>query len=447
MPRVYVEALDLEDGPADVAVRLAARPGLAWLDADGSDERGRYAFVGSDPVQVRRRLFGEGEPLGVFEELGAPMRERPQEPGANEGPPHSRVPAWAGYIAYDAAWAAPMRIAPVHARAADSTVAWFARYDAWAAFDLREGRAWLLGDDAGACARLRARIRGSTRNAPWARAGMPAAEPPDLHLAAIDRALELIFAGDLYQVNLARRWTAPFEGTPLALMLAMRRQSPVPLGFYLDAGDHAVVSGTMESFLEWDGRGTVLRTRPIKGTVARAGHDADEARALRADAKERAEHSMIVDLMRNDFGRLAQVGSVNVADLMAVEPFAGLHHLVSTVACTPRDGTTLRQILEATFPPGSVTGAPKVRAVERIEQLERSPRGVYCGALGHVSRAGGVRLAVAIRTAVVRGGEACYHAGGGIVEASDPGRELAETELKARVFLDALVHLGEHGPS
>jgi para-aminobenzoate synthetase component I len=276
---------------------------------------------------------------------------------------------------------------------------------------------------------------------------MPAAEPAEPHLAAIGGALELIFAGDLYQVNLARRWTVPFEGDPLTLMLAMRRQSPVPLGFYLHARDHAVVSRTMESFLEWDGPGTVLRTRPIKGTAARAGHDADEARALQADAKERAEHSMIVDLMRNDFGRIAEVGSVKVADLMAVEPFAGLHHLVSTVACTPREGTTVRQILEATFPPGSVTGAPKVRAVERIEQLERSPRGVYCGALGHISRAGGVRLAVAIRTAVVRGGEACYHAGGGIVEASDPGRELAETELKARAFLDALPHLGVLAPS
>lgn len=147
---------------------------------------------------------------------------------------------------------------------------------------------------------------------------------------------------------------------------------------------------------------------------------------------------MIVDLMRNDLGRIATIGTVEVEKPLLVEPFSGLYHLVSTVHCRTRDGVGLAEILEATFPPGSVTGAPKLRALEIIEELEQHPRGVYCGALGFIDRAGGLSLAVAIRTGVVRGGRVVYWAGGGIVEASDPARELAETELKARVFLDAV---------
>jgi para-aminobenzoate synthetase component 1 len=147
---------------------------------------------------------------------------------------------------------------------------------------------------------------------------------------------------------------------------------------------------------------------------------------------------MIVDLMRNDLGRVAEIGSVEVDAPLVVEPFTGLYHLVSTVQCVTREDVTLGDVLEATFPPGSVTGAPKIRALEIIEELEPHPRGVYCGALGFVDRAGGLSLAVAIRTATVRRGEVHYWAGGGIVEASDPDREVAETDLKAKVFLDAV---------
>jgi para-aminobenzoate synthetase component I len=445
MPRVHVEALDGAGSPADVATRLAARPGLAWLDADGQGERGRYAFVGSDPVDERRWRLGDGDPSGLWagvEGDGDAAGGDRGGAGGWEGPHPGRVPAWAGYVAYDAAWAGTPRTAPVHARPPDTTVAWLGRYDAWVAFDVPSGRAWLVGDDGPACARLRDRLAAGPTAPPVAAVtAPPMAEPPGPHLAAVRTALAHILAGDVYQVNLARRWTVPFSGHPLALMVAMGGQSPVPLGFYVDTGDRAVVARTMETFLEWDGPGGALRTRPIKGTIARRGRDALEAEALCADPKERAEHAMIVDLLRNDLGRVARVGTVEVTELMAVEPFAGLSHMVSTVSCVPRPGVGLGDIFAATFPPGSVTGAPKVRAVELIESLERAPRGVYCGAVGHVSRTGGARFAVAIRTAVVEGGVATYHAGGGIVEASDPDRELAETDLKARAFLDALPHL------
>src|SRR5690606_24571802 len=146
-----------------------------------------------------------------------------------------------------------------------------------------------------------------------------------------------IAAGEIYQVNLARRWSATIEGDPVALFLAMRAASPVPFGAYLELGaDGCVLARTMERFLRWDARTRALETRPIKGTIARRGDDHGEAAALRTDAKERAEHAMIVDLMRNDLGRVAEIGSVRVEDVMAVEPYAGLSHLVSTVRATTR---------------------------------------------------------------------------------------------------------------
>ena len=248
----------------------------------------------------------------------------------------------------------------------------------------------------------------------------------------------------MYQVNLARSFSAPFEGAPLALWQALRAASPVPLGCYFDDGARVVMARTMERFLRFRRAERELLARPIKGTIARAGAcDTGEAAALRSDPKERAEHAMIVDLMRNDLGRVADVGSVSVPEWMAVEPFARLSHLVSTVACRTRAGVGLREVLAATFPPGSVTGAPKLRAVELIAALEAEPRDVYTGALGFVDRNGGLSLAVAIRTAVVAGGQARYFAGGGIVEASQIERELAETELKAQVFRDALAALDD----
>jgi anthranilate/para-aminobenzoate synthase component I len=197
----------------------------------------------------------------------------------------------------------------------------------------------------------------------------------------------------------------------------------------------------MERFVQWDAGSRRLVTRPIKGTIRREPTDDGASERLLADPKEQAEHSMIVDLMRNDLGRVAETGTVRVDAPLVVEPFTGLYHLVSTVSCKTRPEVTLEQILDATFPPGSVTGAPKIRALEIIEELEQHARGIYCGALGFIDREGGLSLAVAIRTATVRGEEVQYWAGGGIVEASDPDREVEETELKARVFLDAVSSL------
>jgi anthranilate/para-aminobenzoate synthase component I len=423
--------------PLALALRLSLRPGLCWLDGDASERDGRWSFLGADPVERLSLPLGSPAPLSAFAHMEP---SAPDGASAADGAPDpAQVPRWAGYVAYDAHFEdRPTRLRRPQGRPALS----FARYDALFAFDHGSGRAFVVGDDRAACDRLLARAEHGPSRMPGARAGAVTVTSEAQHRAAIARAIEHIAAGDIYQVNLARCYRAPFEGSPLALFAALRAASPVPLGMYYDDGARVVLSRTMERFLRWQRAERRLLARPIKGTIARAGgRDRAEAETLRADDKERAEHAMIVDLMRNDLGRVAEPGSVHVPQVMAVEPYAGLSHLVSTIACTTRPGTSLRQVLEATFPPGSVTGTPKLRAIDIIEALESEPRDVYTGALGFVDRAGGLSLAVAIRTALVAHGELRYFAGGGIVEGSVPEREVAETDLKARVLHDALATL------
>jgi para-aminobenzoate synthetase component 1 len=449
---MYVEPLDRVEAAPTLAARVCEAPGLAWLDGEAPHADGRWSFLGVEPVERIERYGGQRAPLVAFDALDALVPAPDEATGgvaANAsaeqmggyrqlGLEPASVPRWIGYVAYDAAWCdRPGRLA----RAPERPVLSFARYDALLAIDHRAGRAFLVGDDGAACARLARRLRATSRT-PSARSGAIAAAPAELHRAAIGAVLEHIARGDVYQVNLARCFRASLAGDPLALWLGLRAASPVPFGFYFDDGRQVIAARTMERFLRWERATGVLSTRPIKGTSPRSGgRDAGEADSLRADEKERAEHAMIVDLMRNDLGRVAQTGSVSVPEVLAVEPFAGLHHLVSTVICRTGPAVRLRQVLEATFPPGSVTGTPKLAAIELIERLEPEPRDVYTGALGFIDRAGGLSLAVAIRCTQIAQGEARYFSGGGIVEASHADREVAETELKAQVFRHAIAAL------
>jgi para-aminobenzoate synthetase component 1 len=245
--------------------------------------------------------------------------------------------------------------------------------------------------------------------------------------AGVRAVLELIAAGDCYQVNLTRRLSWPGAADPLALGAAVRAASPAPWESLLvlpapDGGTVSVVSASPEQFLVWD-RDRV-ETRPIKGT------DTDPER-LRTSAKDRAENVMIVDLARNDLGRCCEFGTVQVAALCALEPHPGLYHLVSTVRGRRRAGRGPGAMVRATFPPASVTGAPKPRVLQAIEDLEVGRRGVYCGAIGWIDteRDAGA-LAVAIRTFWSAAGATHLGTGAGIVADSDPAREWAETELK-----------------
>jgi len=421
-----------------LARSLSDAPGFTWLDSNRSEARdGRYSFLSAWPAEEIRAPFGTRAPFAALR--GARGSEARTSLGV---PSPSEVPSWIGYVAYDAFWSDPPRGKPRFARGEDPVVL-FRRYPALIAIDHEANEAWLLGDDQSACRAFLARLRQATVvDKPAPRIGPIEVDDVGLHRRAIERALRYIEMGQVYEVNIARRWSASFEGDALRLWQAMRAASRVPLGMFFDAGDHAVLACTMERFIQWDARTKLLVTRPIKGTIRRVPTDDGASERLRADPKERAEHSMIVDLMRNDLGRVAKIGTVEVDEPLIVEPFTGLYHLVSTVRCTTRSEVRLQDVLDATFPPGSVTGAPKIRAVEIIEELEQHPRGIYCGALGFIDRGGGVSLAVAIRTAIIRDRAVCYWAGGGIVEASDPDREVAETELKARVFLEAVESLG-----
>ncbi|MBZ0115939.1 MAG: anthranilate synthase component I family protein [Sandaracinaceae bacterium] len=397
---------------------------------------GRWSFVGARPAAVRRVAFGEADPWGWLDVLASPNDAIAGDQGA---PRTSEVPWWVGYIAYDAAWSSPSRLglrAPRRLPRSELPILWMGRFESLFAIDHVRGGGFVLAPSKQECDREIASL--VERREPQARAGPLQIDPPDQHRRAILRALEAIAAGEIYQVNLARRFRAAYEGSTLPLWRRMRAASPVPLGLYLEAIDHAVLARTMERFLRWEKDSRTIVTCPIKGTIARAGDDAREHASLRADDKERAEHSMIVDLMRNDLSRIAELGTVEVENALRVEPFAKLSHLVSTVRARTKNGVGLGAILDATFPPGSITGTPKLRAMELIEELEPHARGVYTGTVGYVDRAGGLSLAVAIRTAVVHENEATYFAGGGLVSASDPDREIAETDLKARVFLDAL---------
>jgi len=259
------------------------------------------------------------------------------------------------------------------------------------------------------------------------------------YAARVERVRAYIAAGDIYQANLSMRLDAPLTASTLATYGRLRAVQPVPFGGYFDVGGVQVLSNSPELFLRR--RGDRIETCPIKGTRRRGRNAAEDARLaaeLRRDAKERAEHVMIVDLERSDLGRVCRTGSVGVDRLGELATFRTLHHLVTTVRGTLRPGLGIGELLRATFPGGSITGAPKIRAMEIIDEIERGPRGFYTGALGWIDASGDLDLNVAIRTAVATGDRLTYSVGSGIVADSDPGREYAECRLKAEAWLRAL---------
>ena len=250
---------------------------------------------------------------------------------------------------------------------------------------------------------------------------------------AVRRAIDYIGAGDIFQANIAQRFTAPFGGDPRAIFAAAMERSPAWYGACLEIDEgRAIVSLSPELFLEVDPATRRVLTRPIKGT-ARSG---ESAALLAASEKDRAELSMIVDLMRNDLGRVCEYGSVKVSQARAIETHPTVHHGVATVEGTLRTGTSFVDLVRATFPGGSVTGAPKIRAIQIIDELEGFPRGPYCGAIGYVSASGHVGLSIAIRTLLIDGDEATYWTGAGIVADSDPAREYDEMLAKGAVVRD-----------
>ena len=255
---------------------------------------------------------------------------------------------------------------------------------------------------------------------------------PDAYAAGFRRILRYIRDGDCYQVNYALRFETPVSGDPWWGYRALRRRNPVPFGAYLEYEDFSVLSFSPERFLRLE-HGQV-ETRPIKGTRPRGETpqaDAALHRELLDSEKDRAENLMIVDLLRNDLGRVCEPGSIEVTRLFDVESFTTVHHLVSRIAGRLRAGEDASSLLRACFPGGSITGAPKIRAMQIIEELEPERRGIYCGAIGHIGFGGDMDTNIAIRTLVVRRDKAWFWAGGGIVADSVAEAEYAECLNKA----------------
>ncbi len=252
----------------------------------------------------------------------------------------------------------------------------------------------------------------------------------DAYETAVRKALAYIREGEIYQVNLSQRFQSSFAGDAFEAYLRLRTHSPAPFGAFLRYPDFAVLSSSPERFLRYEPRLRLIETRPIKGTRPRGRDQAEDralASALEASEKDRAENLMIVDLERNDLGRVAEVGSVVVPRLWQLESYATVHHLTSTVRARLRADCDIVDLLRAAFPGGSITGAPKIRAMEIIDELEPVARGVYTGAIGYIGFDGSMDLNVAIRTMVLKDGLASFHVGGGIVADSDPAMEYEET--------------------
>jgi anthranilate synthase component 1 len=457
--------------PVMLFQRLRAADAESFLleSVEGGENVARYTFLGTRPSarltvrdgrtrveRGREEQSCEGEPLAILDRLvrHAPFVADPDLPPLAAGA--------VGYLSYDAVRlfeAIPDRHAPATGSRMPDVL--FLLFDAVIAFDHPRQRLLLLttldapvGADAGAAAdaaiarldALESLIGERTGSRPAAatapRSARDAFEPimpRSAFLSAVDALKEAIAAGDIYQAVVSQRWTARLDLDPFDVYRALRALNPSPYLFYLETREATILGSSPEMLVRC--RGREVETRPIAGTAPRgktADRDAALASSLREDPKERAEHVMLVDLARNDLGRVCAIGSVRVARYGEVEKFSHVQHLVSEVRGTLAGERGAAEAVAACFPAGTLTGAPKIRAMELIDGLEAARRGVYGGAVGYFDAAGNCDLAIAIRTAVVEDGVWRVQAGAGIVADSVPEKEYAEAESKAGALFAAV---------
>jgi para-aminobenzoate synthetase component 1 len=459
--------------PIDVAEAFRDLPGLALLESARPGRNARWTFLTADPVAVLTEAAAGADPFAVARRLLARLAAgRPsRHDGGPDAPPF--LGGLVGYLGYE--------LGDVFERLPASPpddqglpVLRLALHDWTIAWDRRTGTAWLAGraldGDADRLLRRLSRIRERIRPHRLARAAelSPSGDVPDdavafrssLDRAAYEAGVEAvrgrIARGDLYQANLTRRLAAPFDGDPWPLYRRLRTGDPSLFSAYLDLGGgapghdsalgssparpRAILSASPEPFLAISPRG-IVSTDPIKGTRPRGRTRAEDralARELLTSAKDRAENVMIVDVLRNDLGRVCIPGTVRVPRLCRLERTAAVQHLVSTVTGRLVPGRDPFDLLAAAFPGGSITGAPKIRAMEILRELEPTRRGPYTGALGWIGPDGSMATSILIRTFVADGTRLTLHVGGGITWHSDPAAEWDETVAKARGPLGAI---------
>jgi anthranilate synthase component 1 len=453
--------------PVSAFLKIAEYSDYAFLleSVEGGERIARYSFLGKDPLLVLRAagactiMERAGTTTTLDEPLIPVLRRVMAEYRAPSVPGLPRFTGGAvGFLGYDAAaWFEPaVRRSRVTA-ADDSTPATFMIFDTVLAFDHVQHRILVIanaqvGPDADlealyrfACARIEFLRRELTRelSSPEPRAARPprvrASVTREGFEASVRAAQEHIAAGDIFQVVLSQRFTIETEADPFRVYRALRHINPSPYMFFVRAGTTAMAGGSPEMLVRAEGRR--IETHPIAGTRPRGVSEEDDVRLaeeLKADEKERAEHVMLVDLGRNDIGRVSEYGSVRVAQFMAVERYSHVMHLVSVVEGRLAPDHDRLDALVSCFPAGTVSGAPKVRAMQIIDELEPARRGLYAGAIGYVDFAGNLDFCIAIRTIVMENGCASVQAGAGIVADSNPASEYDETCAKARALLQAL---------
>ena len=462
-PAAAIAPLAREIPYADPVALLAVVEGddhAALLHSASPDARGRCSYLALEPFRVLVARDGvvtaDGVPVP-----GAPLEALRAELARHRIAPVPGLPPFAGgavgYLGYELGAAleglpspppGPHHVPEMVLMLCDLVVA--IDHDARRATILSSGLPET--EPAARAARARRRLDHAAARlaavAPLPPPPAPAAPAPvaaevtrSAHEAAVRRVIEYILAGDVFQANISQRFTAPLPAplTPLGLYRRMQAVNPAPFSGYLRLGDLVVASSSPERFLRLDG--DRVETRPIKGTRPRGVSPADDdalAAELAASEKDRAENVMIVDLLRNDLSRVCRDESVAVPALCAVERFATVMHLVSTVTGRLREGLGPVDLLEACLPGGSITGAPKIRAMEIIAELEGTRRGAYCGAMGWIGFDGALDTSIVIRTCTVRDGTVAFSAGGGVVADSDPAAEYEETLDKARGMFAAL---------
>jgi len=442
------------------AVESAAH--TVYFESGGEEgDHARWTILAFDPLyrlEVRAGTLWRTEGGSTTAVPGEPLRALAQAwPERLAMPDEAPVPfmsGFAGYLAYDLKDQIeryPQR-AKRESVCADLSLGF---YDVVWAWDRKTGRGWAVSSGLPEPDPRRREERARARLAEqWARivdGGSPPREssapagPPvsnftrDEYLRAVERALERIAAGDIYQVNLSQRLLVERAPDPAVLFRRLRRESPAPFSAFLSYPGGGIASSSPERFFRV--QGDRIETWPIKGTRPRGATPEEDAalkEALRSSAKDRAENVMIVDLERNDLGRICDIGTVAVPALWDVASYANVHHLVSRVEGRLRSDVHPVDVIRALSPGGSITGAPKIRAVEIIDELEPTRRGIYTGALGYWDVRGGCDWNIAIRTIVVESGTASFHVGGGIVADSTPEGEYEETLVKASAMLRAL---------